>query len=212
MNTIWPFKLRLIAGVLMLTIIVSTGGYGSAAASPSVIPAVAPERPTNLGDPLTQQIIIKYRATANTTDRSGQINAVKLNALSTAAGETLTYKRAMSGDAHVLSLPARMSSASVEAIARRLAALPDVEYAEPDYVMRPTLELDWRAATTAGANNGGLTLWIDGVQQADLTGVDNDTRRIDQVRLGAASGVDTGTRGTYFFDAFESRRLTYIGP
>jgi hypothetical protein len=74
------------------------------------------------------------------------------------------------------------------------------------------LELDWRAATTAGANNGGLTFWIDGVQQADLTGVDNDTRRIDQVRLGAASGVDSGTRGTYFFDAFESRRLTYIGP
>ena len=74
------------------------------------------------------------------------------------------------------------------------------------------LELDWRAATAAGANNGGLTFWIDGVQQADLTGVDNDTRRIDQVRLGAASGVDNGTRGTYFFDAFESRRLTYIGP
>jgi hypothetical protein len=35
---------------------------------------------------------------------------------------------------------------------------------------------------------------------------------IDQARLGAASGVDTGTRGTYFFDAFESRRSTYIGP
>jgi len=74
------------------------------------------------------------------------------------------------------------------------------------------LELDWRAATAAGANNGGLTFWIDGVQQADITGVDNDTRRIDQVRLGATSGVDSGTRGTYFFDAFESRRATYIGP
>lgn len=74
------------------------------------------------------------------------------------------------------------------------------------------LELDWRAATGVGANNGGLTFWIDGVQHADLTGVDNDTRRIDQVRLGAASGVDTGTRGTYFFDAFESRRVMYIGP
>jgi hypothetical protein len=74
------------------------------------------------------------------------------------------------------------------------------------------LELDWRAATAPGTNNGGLTFWIDGVQQGNLTAVDNDTRRIDQVRLGAASGVDTGTRGTYFFDAFESRRLTYIGP
>ena len=70
-----------------------------------------------------------------------------------------------------------------------------------------------RAATaTAGANDGGLTLWIDGVQQTDLTGMDNDTRRVDRARLGALSGIDTGTRGTYFFDAFESRRQTHIGP
>jgi len=74
------------------------------------------------------------------------------------------------------------------------------------------IELDWRAATAAGANDGGLTLWIDGTQQANLTGVDNDTRRIDRVRLGAVAGIDTGTRGTYYFDAFESRRQTYIGP
>ena len=63
-----------------------------------------------------------------------------------------------------------------------------------------------------GANNGGLTFWIDGVQKANLTGNDNDTRRIDRVRLGATSGLDTGTRGTYYFDAFESRRQQYIGP
>jgi len=75
-----------------------------------------------------------------------------------------------------------------------------------------SIELDWRAATAAGANNGGLTLWIDSVQQADLTGVDDDTRRVDRARLGALSGIDTGTRGTYFFDAFESRRQNYIGP
>ena len=79
------------------------------------------------------------------------------------------------------------------------------------------IELDWRAATAAGANNGGLTLWIawiDGThtQQADLTGVDNDTRRIDRARLGALTGIDNGTRGTYYFDAFESRRQTFIGP
>jgi hypothetical protein len=70
------------------------------------------------------------------------------------------------------------------------------------------IELDWRTA----ANNGGLTLWIDNVQQANLTGVDNDTRRIDRVRLGAVAGVDAGTIGTYYFDAFESRRQSFIGP
>ena len=74
------------------------------------------------------------------------------------------------------------------------------------------IELDWRAPTAVAANNGSLTLWIDGTQKTNLTGVDNDARRIDRVRLGALAGVDNGTRGTYFFDAFESRRQTYIGP
>ena len=74
------------------------------------------------------------------------------------------------------------------------------------------IEFDWRASTAAGANNGRLTLWIDGTQRADLIGVDNDTRRIDRVRLGAVSAIDKGTRGRYSFDAFVSRRTTYIGP
>jgi uncharacterized protein YjiK len=74
------------------------------------------------------------------------------------------------------------------------------------------VEVDWRAATAAGANNGSLTLWLDGIQKANLTGVNNDTRRIDRIRLGAVAGIDTGTRGTYYFDTFESRRQTYIGP
>jgi pimeloyl-ACP methyl ester carboxylesterase len=73
------------------------------------------------------------------------------------------------------------------------------------------IEIDWRAATAVGANNGGLTLWIDGAQKANLT-ADNDTLRIDRVQLGAVNGIDAGTRGTYYFDAFESRRQTYIGP
>jgi hypothetical protein len=74
------------------------------------------------------------------------------------------------------------------------------------------LELDWQAATAAGANNGRFTLWIDGVQKASLTGIDNDTRRIDRARLGSVAGIDDGTRGTFYFDAFESRRQSYIGP
>jgi hypothetical protein len=74
------------------------------------------------------------------------------------------------------------------------------------------IEMEWWAATGAGANNGGVTLWIDGVQSGSLSGLDNDTRRIERVRLGAASGIDAGTLGTYYLDAFESRRQTYIGP
>lgn len=75
-----------------------------------------------------------------------------------------------------------------------------------------SIEFDWIAASGAGANNGGLTLWIDGVQRASLAGVDNDTRRIDQIRLGAVAGIDSGTRGSYYFDAFDSRRQSYMGP
>ena len=75
-----------------------------------------------------------------------------------------------------------------------------------------TLEFDWRAATALGANNGGLTLWIDGTQKSAITGIDNDTLRIDRIRLGAIAGLDVGTQGSYYFDGFKSTRQNYIGP
>jgi hypothetical protein len=73
------------------------------------------------------------------------------------------------------------------------------------------LEFDWKASSAAGANNGALTFWVDGVQKGSFTTIDNDTRRVDKAHLGAVAGIDTGTRGTYFFDDFVSRRQTYIG-
>ena len=78
--------------------------------------------------------------------------------------------------------------------------------------MPHVIELEWQAASSAGANNGSLKLWLDGAQVAELINIDNDSHRIDLIVLGPYSGIDTGTRGTYFFDAFESRRDTYIGP
>jgi RHS repeat-associated protein len=76
------------------------------------------------------------------------------------------------------------------------------------------LEVDWKAATTAGANNGYLSLWLDGNLLQTLSSIDNDTRRVDEVRLGAVavagSSVDPGP--WVYFDAFESRRSTYLGP
>jgi len=73
------------------------------------------------------------------------------------------------------------------------------------------IEIEWKPATAPGANNGVLTLWIDGVQKATVTTLDNDTRRVDGAQLGPVSGIDTGTRGTEYFDGFVSRRNTYIG-
>ncbi len=74
------------------------------------------------------------------------------------------------------------------------------------------IEVEWWAATAPGANNGGVNLWIDDVLSGNVSGVDNDTRRIESVRLGAVTGLKAGTLGTYYLDAFESRRQTYIGP
>jgi hypothetical protein len=73
------------------------------------------------------------------------------------------------------------------------------------------IEFDWRAATAVGANNGGLTLYLNGMQMANLTVLITTSRKWTGP-LGAVEGIDTGTRGTYYFDAFESRRLNYIGP
>jgi hypothetical protein len=68
------------------------------------------------------------------------------------------------------------------------------------------VELEWWAASAPGANNGRFILRIDGIQVGDLAGIDNDTRNVDRILLGPAAGVVTGTRGTYYFDAFESWR------
>ena len=69
------------------------------------------------------------------------------------------------------------------------------------------LQLNWRAATAIGANNGRLAFRLDGVLKSNLLGIDNDTRRLDRVRLGALTGIDNGTRGSYFFDAFQANRI-----
>lgn len=72
------------------------------------------------------------------------------------------------------------------------------------------IELYWQAGTAS--TTGSLTLWVDGVNVSTLTGLTNNLLTIDQVRLGVIAGVDNGTLGTELFDAFESRRYSYIGP
>ena len=69
----------------------------------------------------------------------GPASALAMQRLSDAAGVPLTYVREMSGDAYVLGLPSRMPLAEVQAMADRMSALPEVEYAEPDAIMQHTL-------------------------------------------------------------------------
>jgi RHS repeat-associated protein len=68
-----------------------------------------------------------------------------------------------------------------------------------------TLEIDW-------GNDGHLSFWIDGTQQAELTGINNSSYAVESVRLGAPYVSGSGISGAYYLDAFESRRTSYIGP
>jgi hypothetical protein len=63
------------------------------------------------------------------------------------------------------------------------------------------------AATAPGANDGRVVLSIDDVGETQLSALNNDTLRIDRERLGPVDGVNSGTRGTYYyFDAFRADR------
>lgn len=68
------------------------------------------------------------------------------------------------------------------------------------------LQVAWQAAAAPGTPDGALTLWVDGQQQASLTGIANETHRLHHVRLGAVAGVAPDTQGTMYFDAFRSWR------
>jgi YD repeat-containing protein len=74
------------------------------------------------------------------------------------------------------------------------------------------VEIDWQAASGQGMNDGHLTMCVDGTQQTNLTGVDNDTRRIDSAQLGLPVAPSANHSGTLYFDGFEWRRTSYIGP
>ena len=74
------------------------------------------------------------------------------------------------------------------------------------------IEFEWQAASAPSGNDGKFLLWQDGSLVSSITGLDNDARGIDVVRFGPSAGIDTGTRGIYYLDAFEIPPLLYIGP
>jgi hypothetical protein len=73
------------------------------------------------------------------------------------------------------------------------------------------VEIDWQRSTTPNAADGRFELFIDGTSASVLTGLDNNLSSVDFVRLGALS-VKAGASGTIYWDEFESRRLSYVGP
>lgn len=73
---------------------------------------------------------------------------------------------------------------------------------EPHYV-----EVLLTRSTNADSNDARMDWWVDGNAQTALTGADSYTRfeNIDIFRLGAVSGIDTGTRGTVYLDQLVAR-------
>ena len=136
------------------------------------------------------------------------------NSVTMANGDMHTIFYGFSGSTSVLRVDFRFSAGAYQVMMRTLdnattwSSTPWFTISDGPHA----IEFDWQAATGPGTNDGSLTLWLDGVQQAVVSGINNDTRRMDTVRVGEVTGLDAGTSGTEYFDAFESRRQTYIGP
>ena len=108
----------------------------------------------------TGQIIVKYRDRVSAAAFNSVTALPSVRALSQIADIELAYVREMSTGAHVLRLPQTLPLSQVEAIAQRLAADPDIEYAEPDYRVYPTLTpndpqfpLQWHLTDPLGGIN-----------------------------------------------------------
>jgi len=126
---------RIIAFGLVALALVSTSVMPVTAQGP--FPVFAPNRSSVDTVANVDQVIIRYRPTGG---RIVPADVGQLRALSLTAGETLTYKREMSGErTHVLKLGRRVTSTEAEAITAKLAGRPEIESAQPDYKRYPTL-------------------------------------------------------------------------
>ena len=136
------------------------------------------------------------------------------NSITMASGDNHFILYGYSGSQAVLRVQFRFSSGAYQlraGLQNNASTWTDTSYV-PISDAPHEIEVDWQAATGSGMNNGALTFWIDGVQVSGVSGITNDTLKIDSVRLGAVNGIDAGTGGTEFFDAFESHRQTHVGP
>jgi hypothetical protein len=77
---------------------------------------------------------------------------------------------------------------------------------------RQLLEVEWKAASSALVHDGYLKFWINDSLVDTRSNVDNDTRVVNYIDLGAMWSIPSGTSGTIYFDAFESRQGSHIGP
>lgn len=103
------------------------------AATLAACTATAPSADSRPGAPANQsqaiQTLIKFK------DVTLRVDDGLLNGLGQRVGASINYVRAMSGDAHVVRITPRGAD-SYPLVLIRLRAAPEVEYVEPDAVMR----------------------------------------------------------------------------
>jgi len=97
-----------------------------------------PEQVAQIASP-TDRIIVKYKQAASQSGMASPAGENRMQALDTAAGVELEYLHAASNNTHILQIPDNLSETEIKEIAARIAAMPDVEYAEPDYILFPAL-------------------------------------------------------------------------
>ncbi len=88
--------------------------------------------------PTITQMIVKYKSESASAHAQG-LSSTRMSTLAAHTGMKFTYRRPMSGMAHVLRLPKAMTAAEAQLVAAQIAQDPNVAYAEPDYIRRPSL-------------------------------------------------------------------------
>ena len=131
------------------------------------------------------------------------------NSITMATGDNIILLQGLdAGGQVILSIQLNRSSTSYQVRARSYDS-GLANYVNTPYVniinASHYIEVDW-------GNDGHLTFWIDGVQQSNLTGMNNSLYKMETVRLGVPNMSITGTSGSFYIDNFESRKQTYIGP
>ena len=145
---------------------------GAAPVGTAAVPAPVPA--TGADARATDQIIVKYAAGATPVVADVEREA----------GEKVGLKGRTSDGSVVVKLPGKRSGASVAATSRRIAALPGVEYAEPDTILFPAAvptdprygeqwDLSAPAAPAAGSTLFGANLqpaWDTTMQRSGIFG------------------------------------------
>lgn len=82
-------------------------------------------------------LIVKYKTNLIKKGELQRLNSSKMHQLIDLAGIELRYSRPMSGTAHVINLLRKMTINEAKEICATISLSPEIEYAEPDYILSP---------------------------------------------------------------------------